>query len=312
MRRWVFGCLLFAVVVGTAGAGIAVEYDIRIDGSYDTPAETVTVEGDEFVVTAVSAIEPGDELTVHVTAPADEEYQINLYNVDEQVQDFHVGTGNETVTFETGILDPGSYVVAAVDNGEFYAVHPVVLRDYEIDVTVPERVGAETSFDATVTLDPITGETTTGEVELIVWSESTRERYTMDRVDDGTYETTVTGLANGSYDVYANVIAAETIDGEENAVGLSEPVTISVDEAVDPTPTPTPTPADTPGTPTPSPTPTDTPTPEDGGVITPGGTPTPDTVDDDGAGFGPLLAVAGLSGLLLVGLRVSRRHRTTR
>lgn len=306
-----FGTLALAVgVAAGVGSDSALEANdsatVSIDDSIETPAETVTVESEAFTVTGVARVFPGETLTVNVTGTDAEHYQINLYTVGQEVVDFHLGSGDETVAFETTHLDPvpgpGSYVVAAVDNQDFLAVHPVVLAAYRVDVDAPTAVETGTAFDVSVTLDAVTGGTTPGDVELVVWNEERRERIPAPAVGDETYEATVGSLANGTYEVYAVVIDEETVDGQENVVGLSDPVTVRVTDDVEGEQT---TPEDVhengnengerngdgdgAGT-------------ENDGVLTP--SPTDDvadgSADDDGVGFGIVIAVVAFLGLVAV------------
>jgi hypothetical protein len=226
--------LLILVVGGlwllpTGGATAEPAYNISVVGSYDTPTDTVTVEGEQFTVSGVGTAAQGEELTVSVDAPADAEYQINLYTLDQQVQDFRAATGSETVTFDTSLVDPGSYVVAAVDNQEFFAVHPVVVTDYSITTAFPDQVPTDTAVSGSVTIEPTPGENPVGAVEVVLWNSTWRDRIPLTTTESGRYTGTVPGLANGTYRVSTVVIAAERIDGEENVLAVSEPATLVAD-----------------------------------------------------------------------------------
>ena len=284
-------CLLLLAV----GVALAGGFDIAVEERIDVPAETVTVEGEEFPVSAIAHVEPGEEVTVHVDAPEDARYEINIYTLEQTVQDFHPATGDETATFDTDTIDPGSYVIAAVEDGEFVAVHPLVVADYTAAIEAPEAVEPDRTFEMTVTTDALAGENEIGGVELVVWNENTRERVTMTERDDGSYGATVDGLPEGSYETYAAVIADEQIDGQDNVIGLAEPQSLAVsDEAVTtPTETPTPSPTETPTQdPTPSPTPA-----SDDSIITPNQT---DDADGTGDGFGVAVFVLAVLGVALL------------
>lgn len=305
--------LVVVCLLVSASAGAAGEFTVAVDGSYETPEDTVTVEGDQFTVSSVGVVGAGETMTVRVDAPADERYQINLYTLDQQIQAFRAGSGDETVTFETDSLEPSSYVVAIDDNGEFFAVHPVVVSGYDVTVSVPERAPAGEGFDAEVTIEHRAGDLDPGAVELAVWNGRTRERVGTTRVADGVYRASVPALANGTYRVSGAVIAENRVDGEENPLGVSEPTTLAVDESLDEPVGGPQRPAD--GDP-----------PDDGSangsdagaeagddpgsaddssadddVISPAANGSSD--DGDGAGFGVVVAVLGLAGSALLARR---------
>jgi len=338
MRRVVACSLVVALLclgVGVAAASV----DLAVEGSFETPAETLTVEGEEFTVTEVARVQPGEEIEVDVTTTRFGNFQVNLYTIDEEVQDFQTVGGDETVTFGTDGLDPGSYLVAAVEDREFLAVQPVTVAGYAVAVDAPSTADTGSAFDATVTLEAIDETKAIGRVELVVWNDETRERIEMTPTGDSTYETTVDGVPAGTYDVYAVVVAEQQVDGEDDVIGYSDPQTLTVRDAPEtPTPTPTETPTVTPtdtsptptrtatprdgpttatptdastgATPTETPTdsstttPTETPTDGSGGVLTPAGPDEATPADDDGAGFGVLAALGAL--VVILGVVLSR------
>jgi len=329
MRRWLAGSLLVLVLLFGIGVAATGHVSISIDGSFETPEETVTVDGEEFTVTQVRRVHPGEAFDVTVSADVRQPYQINVYTLDEQVQDFKRGLGDSQVTFETEFLDPGSYLVAAVAEDGVLAVHPLTVSGYAPEVDAPSTVDEGTPFDVRIQLEELDDTKSVGRVEVVVWNDDTRERFTATQVDGDTYEARVEGLSNATYDVYAVVIAEETVDGEDDVIGLSDPGNLTVREVVaTPTVTPTPTDGGTPATPTrttpatptdssptptqtstdPPETPTDTETPTDanGDLITPGGGGETASDDDDGSGFGVLVAFGAL--VAIVGGAVYRRR----
>ena len=329
MRRWLAGSLLVLLLLFGISVTATGHVSISIDGSFETPEETVTVDGEEFTVTQVRRVHPGEEFDVAVSADVRQPYQINVYTLDEQVQDFKRGLGDSQVTFETEFLDPGSYLVAAVAEDGVLAVHPLTVSGYAPTVDAPSTVDEETPFDVTIQLEELDDTKAIGRVEVVVWNDETRERFTATQVDGDTYEATVDGLANASYDVYAVVLAEESVDGEDDVIGLSDPGNLTVREVVStPTVTPTPTDGGTPTTPTgttpatptqtspttPTATPTDPPStpidtekPTDANddLITPGGDEDTASDDDDGSGFG-VLTVFGALVVLVSGLLYAR------
>lgn len=332
MRRLIAVSLFVVVLVLGVGVAAQSSVSISIEGSFETPSDTVTVDGEEFNVTQVTKLRPDDVMTVVTSAPGGKRYQVNVYTLTEDIQDSIRETGPARMDFRTEYLDPGSYLVAAVDRNEFLDVKPITVVGYETDVDLPSTVDEDTPFEATVQLEEIDNTKSVGRVEIVVWNDDGRERIEADQLEDHTYEATVDGLANETYDVYAVVVAEEQIEGEDDVIGLSDPQTLTVREVVEtPTPTPTATPPDgttptetptddgtggddetptmTPTESDPTPTPTTTPTettpaPTDtatqsGGddLLTPvEGT---ETASDDGNGFGVLAALVAIAGAVL-------------
>jgi hypothetical protein len=331
MRRLIAVSLF--VVLLAFGAGIAAQstVSISIEGSFETPSDTVTVDGEEFTVTQVTKLRPDDVMTVVTSAPRDKRYQVNVYTLTEDVQASDRGeTGPGKTSFRTEFIDPGSYLVAAVDRDGVLDVQPITVVGYETNVDLPSTVDEDTPFEATVQLEEIDNTKSVGRVEVVIWNDDGRERIEANQLGEHTYEATVDGLANETYDVYAVVVAEEQIEGEDNVIGLSDPQNLTVREVVaTPTPTPTPTgittPTETPTddgtggddetpttTPTesdPTPTPTITPTEttpastdtatESGGddLLTP--VEKTETASDDGNGFGVLAALVAIAGAVL-------------
>jgi hypothetical protein len=226
--------VLFVVVITSPAVGVATDpaYNISVEGSYETPTDSVTVEGEQFTVSAVGVASEHEGITVSVDAPANAEYQINLYTLDQQIQDFRTATGPETVTFDTNLVDPGSYVVAAVDNDDFFAVHPVVVTDYNQTTVVPDRVPTNTAVSGAVTVEAKPGENPIGSVELAVWNKTWRNRSVLKSRGNRRYTGSLPGLSNGTYRVSAVVVASERIDGEKNVLAVSKPATIVADPTI--------------------------------------------------------------------------------
>ena len=113
--------LSLAAIAGPTGAASSDEYNISIDGSLDVPDRTVTFDGDEFNITEIKAIDPGDTFTAKFEVPSDAYVFWELRNLDKTLYD--AGTVYPEVVIDTSDLDdgeplkPGTYFVALQVDG---------------------------------------------------------------------------------------------------------------------------------------------------------------------------------------------------
>lgn len=221
---------------------LAASWSIGASGSIGTPAETVTVEGETVTISSVSRVDGGG-LSVSVQTTSDDRYQINLYDNEKNVVDFRTVQGSTTVSFDTGGLAPGTYVVGAIQDGP-QAVQPVVVAGVSVDVSTPSAVRRNEPLEIEATLQD-GGSVSVSSVEAVLWNGDTRTSVGLTRQDDGTYRGTVTGLEPGDYRLNVGVRGVETIEGERQLVGIESGGQLSVLAATTTTPTPTPTPTTT-------------------------------------------------------------------
>lgn len=227
-------CILASSVLllGVASPATAAdEYQITIDGSVDTPTRQVTVEGRSFDVTAVAKADAGDSIDVDVTDPdQSEEYRVLLYNADQDIMDSErFLTGNQTVTFDTSDFDAesGSYAVVVQADGVDEAVHPLVIKGYDLSVNAPASAtpgdNVEVEVDVTV-LTPNEVSEANDRVEVVIAGENQDIRQTASG-GNGEYSVSMDtdSLDSGSYNVYATMRNdSKTVFGRAELFGISD------------------------------------------------------------------------------------------
>jgi uncharacterized protein (DUF2141 family) len=255
-RRSLLVCGLVFLGLLVAIPATAATWHVTGSNTLPTPTETYTVEGETFTLSSINKAS-GGSLAVSVTTTSEDRYQINLYDNDKNVVQFRNARGSADVSFDTSGLEPGTYVVGAIQDGP-QAVHPVVVPGASVDARAPSRVGPNEPIEVEATVGG--GSVSISSVEAVVWNGDERKRSATTSTGGGTYTASIGGLPPGTYRVSVGVRGQERIEGERQLVGVSGGGTVTVQE--DPTTTtPTPTPTTTSPTPTPTTTtPTTTPT----------------------------------------------------
>lgn len=262
LRQVLVGLLLIGLPLSLAGTPAVTtaetQYDLTIPGSIDTPPREVTIEGQTHTVSAVGRAAPGDDLAVTVAAPTDASYQVLLYNGDRQIEDSKDGTGEQTVEFGLTGYDPGSYLVALYKDGDYKAVHPVVVRGYTVSMDdVPPRAETNTELTVSVTAEQVENVEDPESVTVVLATDDHDVQVTAAQASGQTYEATLSldPFTPGEARIYAVVQGSETAftDDRKEVLGISDTTTVSIYE---PTTTTTTTSRDTTTTP-----PTDTPEP---------------------------------------------------
>lgn len=219
--------VLLGVVSPVAAAD---EYQITIDGSIDTPTRQVTFESNTYQVSAVAKADEGESIEVDVTDPApDDDYNVFLYNSDRQIVDAEGQfSGNETgIQFDTSGLESGSYTFVVEADGIEEAVHPLVIKGYEVSVTAPSSADpgddVEVNVDVSV-INPDEVNETNDRVEVVIAGE-TQDISQDASGSDGQYSVTMDtdSLDAGTYDVYATVRNDSiTVSGRAAIFGISD------------------------------------------------------------------------------------------
>ncbi|AQL42251.1 hypothetical protein BV210_05775 [Halorientalis sp. IM1011] len=237
--------VLVAVLFAVPGLGAATgdvgqdagadDYNVTVADAVETPTRTVSLEGEEFDVSAVAQRRPGERIDVTVAAP-DAGYDLYLYDADRNIRDTSRQRGPAEAAFDTEGLEVGTYVVAVYRQGEFLDVFPVVVAGYDVTVSTP----AETVTDRTARV-PVTV-TSTGDrsapdaVEVVVGDRNRSVRTTATRVEDGEYvaNVDVSRLPAGTYRAYASVIERRP-DARDQSLGISDGATLTVGDTPPPT-----------------------------------------------------------------------------
>jgi len=246
MDRYAAGivALLCCTVLLVGGIVVAdASYEIEIAGSVDTPDDEVTIEGEEYTVSAIGVADPGEPIDVSVDAPDNVSFDVYLYNEDRQTVD-RVYDADSTVTFD-GEYSAGSYLVAVWVDGSVETVHPVVVRSYDVSVDAPDEVEPGSDVEFTVDVENVQGTPENlDSVQVVVSKDGDNEVVTASESADGEYTATMTLSETGEYLVYANVRGSETANGQKELMGVSRSTTVQVRET---TPTATATSTDSSG-----------------------------------------------------------------
>jgi hypothetical protein len=145
--------VLCSVAIGAAAIGTASEhYDVNSAGSIDVPDRTVTLNGQDFEIESVGYVTPGQTIEATTEAPDEKDYILYLYDNKVERVDFSQMTGDDSASFPTDDLDPGSYVLAVRADREYKVIQPVVVAGYEPTVDVSGEVTPGEPF--TVEVDP--------------------------------------------------------------------------------------------------------------------------------------------------------------
>lgn len=218
-----------AATAGTAANAAAGQYDVAISGSVETPARTVTFQDRTHEVVAVGVADPGETVSVDVTAP-DESYRVYVYNGDERIVESKRGSDDGRFSFDLSNYDPGSYVVAVYHDGEYEAIHPLVVRGYDVSVDHRGSVTAGESVDITVELTETADVAAPDGVDVALVDETRSVNATATRESETTYAASAPtdALDEGTHYVYAGVRTDETAFGERAIVGVSGASTVEV------------------------------------------------------------------------------------
>jgi PGF-pre-PGF domain-containing protein len=226
--------------------GAADSYDISTDKMIDIPDRERNVDGETFEITHISQIEQNNTLTVDTSGP-DSRYEVNLISPQGQyvrVENIPDG-GDATVTFDMS-RTVGSWLITITDPGDLVAIHPVVIKAYDIEPdlsTTTVTRGTNVTADITVT-EPTGGvrdQKDINRVEAALANESTEVRVTAEAAEDGsdTYEISLSTdeLTAGTYEFFGVVRGDQDIRGRDEVLGISGTTTVTVEAPATDTPT---------------------------------------------------------------------------
>jgi hypothetical protein len=249
--------LVLSLSLVCAPVALAATYDVTTDRAVDVPDRTIQQGGDTFEITAISRADPGETVSVTVTAPRGEDVRLYLYNDREAIVAAREGTG--TARFEVPLdgYDAGTYAFVLQHDGVREAVHPLVVRGYDVGVDAPGSVTRGESLRVTASAERLRGPDLAS-VEVVVANDDASVRATANATGSGYAATVDTAdLPAGSYEVYANVRGPDRAFGERELLGLTAGESLTV-AAADETPTETPGGGGAVGGTTPTATPTPT------------------------------------------------------
>ena len=233
MRKRLLACAAVAVLISVVllqpVAGQSSEYGISVAGSIDTPDRTVTFDGESYHVSEVKQSDPGDTVTVDVTAPSDQLVTVYIYNADRQIMDSERVGGSGSVTFDLSGYSAGSYMFTVENDGDTKVAHPLVVRAYDVSVSAPSTATAGDDINLSASLTQLRDGDTSG-VEFVLLSDDDSLR--VDATQDGDQYTATAdtaGLSAGEYSVYATVRGTEEVEGNKERLGISNPASLSLE-----------------------------------------------------------------------------------
>ena len=250
--------LLFLFVVAVALGGATGSYGLSASGSVDVPDRTLTHEGTSYDVGSIAERSQGESLAVSVSVPDGTSFHVDLYDADRQLEESTSGSGSDRVTFDTGNLAPGTYLLALYADGEYRAIYPLVVTGYDLSVAHDEKAPVDGTLTVTVDVTATAASGSPAAVEVVIWRGATTEQATATESDSGEYvaELSLSGLATGDYTVYAVAQGSDVVyGGQQELLGISGSSAVTISE--DGTPTPdasTPSGGSGPAAPTPTPT----------------------------------------------------------
>ncbi|MDB9235644.1 PGF-pre-PGF domain-containing protein [Halorubrum ezzemoulense] len=227
--------LLILAVLGVFAGVVAADgsYEITVEnGEIDVPEREVSVAGQDITVTSVAPIEQGEALDISTSTTQDSPYDVILYNSDMNFEAFEPGlSGDESITFQTGGLAPGTYGVV-IDTGEVETVQPVVIEAYQMSLSAPSEVNRSENASADISLDETNPEPEV--VEVVLANNTVNKRVSAERTAEGEYTAAIpTEYEPGEYRLYA---AARNETGgsgltDAEILSLSDEYTLTITES---------------------------------------------------------------------------------
>ncbi|EMA58404.1 cell surface glycoprotein [Halorubrum lipolyticum DSM 21995] len=211
------------------------DFTITVEnGEIDVPNRTTEIAGQEFTVTSVAPIDPGEAIEAQISTSTDDPYDVFLYNSDGLPDGRELGVSGETsTTFETTDLDPGTYSVV-VSTDQFETIQPVVIAAYDTTLSAPAEIteGETASIDIETSEHDDADAPAIERVDAVIANDSTRTRIEATEAGDGEYVADVSAAYEpGEYRLYGVVYEdEETANGELDIISVSDRHTVTVTE----------------------------------------------------------------------------------
>ena len=225
--------LAVLVLCSTSLSVAAVPYALDSPSEVDVPDQVIWIGYEFYEFDGIARVDHGAELEIQATAPGSDPYGIDLYNSDRKPVAFSDGSlrGNDSASFDTEHLTPGSYIAALVLDREIRAVLPVVVEGYDVSVEGPPdtvETGEDLTVSASLSKDPDSPELTRVELAIVDReSEDIVVQRTM-ATDGSAYSATVQLDDPGEYEAYVNVRGQKDVRGRAVLLGFSDPQRFSV------------------------------------------------------------------------------------
>jgi hypothetical protein len=232
-RLLLVGLLVTAAALGVALTPVtaASHFQIAADDSQPVPEQSVEFRDTTYVVDSVIVANSGAEINVSVSGP-DDAYRVYIYNSDEQLVDSRATVGNDTFTFNLTGYETGSYAVTVYQAGDYEAFEPLVVEGYEVSVDTSERTATDRSLSISVGVERNGSDEDPAGIKAVVAS-GERDVVVNATGSNGEYTATVeTGaLKAGNYTVYGVVQGEKQVFGRNEILGVSDPVSLSLQNA---------------------------------------------------------------------------------
>lgn len=227
------GVGLVALVVLSSTVVAVSGYSLTGSDAIETPTRTVTYEGNDYTINAISRISTTGSITITADVPDDEAYFLTLRGPDNEIITREGMNGDSSHTFSYfGSAEAGTYAPTIQIDGETLAVYPVILAGYDISVTPPSDVtaGSEATIEADVTELNVDKHSSLDRVEVVVGNDDVQVQQTMSQVDGETYSTTIDtdNIESDTYNVYVVVRGDETVRQRDEILGISDTVDLTV------------------------------------------------------------------------------------
>lgn len=275
--------LLLAVTIPGASGTNGGDYGITLDSSVDIPERTLDTDSGNYTVASIGQYAAGETVTVRTDGPANTSYAVRLIDSQERSRVTAYVAGNGSRQFSLAGYEPGTYAVIITNESDadtVYDVKILVISGYTVTYSTPSEVerGGALSIEFRLRKASEDVAEPPEEVEVAIGNGSTSVTTEATRTSGLNYtaEIDTRSLAPGEYQVYTGVQRNNTVYGYKEFVGVdTHPVTV-VDSAAS--------------------TATAPPQGESNTVTT-----TTSTMTSTGTpGFGPLLALVALGGVVLL------------
>lgn len=236
LPRWAVVTAVFFLLISGPIAAADGGYELSMDSAVEVPERTVENpenESEEFTITTVGRTAPGERALVDVSPPSDTRYSVYFREEDGDIVDFADRIqGDQQVEFAVGSEPAGSYVITTGETSAPDAVLPVVIEGYVVDTLELDNapldgstINADDSHNVTVELTN-QSDRSISTVTLTLWVPDDGVEYetelTKTEADATTFRGSIEDLDAGEYNAQVRVQGGETVNGENELIGLSD------------------------------------------------------------------------------------------
>ena len=231
--------LICALLIAATPAVVsASEYDVTTGQTIDVVDRQESFEGNSYNITAVTQVDPEDQVTVEVEAPSDKRPTVNLLNKERRIVYSYQDDDPGPTEFQIDVGEyvdsgPGTYALVVQVENDIKSVHPLVVRGYSVSADTPESVTSGEDIEINGEFSQL-GDKTYNTIEVVVAAANSDQdpiNKTV-KIDGTTFSATVSTdeLATGSYDVYAVIRGEDSVLGRQKEIlGLSSPQLLDIE-----------------------------------------------------------------------------------